>query len=832
MIHVSDEYKEAMSQTIRNRSRVLVAVGEVNPMLQTNSEVASTNLNYLSEKFTGKDSCVFKDGSNSIYTTAEQNFTKADGKMLFPPREEDEMNLAIDTGMVSEAVFDEENRVSLTVDLPSEEIELPLYVSVEFVEAIPERVSMFLSWSDGEHGYIVNPQTTRSRGNRYIAKFVTMPAEYGDTISCVVSCGLLEESDKTPRRARIRTVVFGDGSIFSEDIVTNVSINNHSSITNDDLPSTDVSVSVLNYDARYDADNPNNPLKILDNDNQDINVYFGYDVSGEDDYEWLRAGSVVASEWQSKIHSAEIHGVDRIREDETLFIHSYNTLHDGYDNTWGMLPNMWIWYIISMMHLDIPYEYYYGEFGIDPMDNAIVETKTCKETLQKIAQFSGQTMYFNSEGRLVFGYLDRDDTREVYETDSFELDGSTINKWYYIPDLSVANKGIVNIHIVGYDNKRNKHIDVIVHAYMDEDTTNNRLQFHLYSASMFEMYDVIGTCYLETCRIVDDKNFDMSGDEIIEDIQANKGEVIGEIIVPYYTPNYVRSDSSEVARNFYDVSDPEQLIYQFKVDLGGTVYTDKYAYICDVESTISKSDFYQGDLNHEDGTNVTSTTALRSGFETVEGGKYYRIECDEDKNIVGYAEYSTNASSGFIRWVDVGESRTVIKTKANTTRIRIVLAYPDETTIEVRDMDNIRLSAILVRRAFKTPNDYVILTADKYADFPDADEIELFVTAKGYINFTSREYVLKINDKGKSMRWDNPLVFSSNSARRIAERLAVEKGNNITYNYKYRGNPELEVGDIIKQGNDFFSNMKVAVTDHRIGFDGALDGNIVSKRRT
>ena len=89
----------------------------------------------------------------------------------------------------------------------------------------------------------------------------------------------------------------------------------------------------------------------------------------------------------------------------------------------------------------------------------------------------------------------------------------------------------------------------------------------------------------------------------------------------------------------------------------------------------------------------------------------------------------------------------------------------------------------------------------------------------------------QINNSGKSLKWDNPLIGSQERALLVAQYVGDYLQSNIKYNYQYRGNPELNANDVIRQENDFISNMQVVISEHKIGFNGALSGEITARRR-
>lgn len=87
-----------------------------------------------------------------------------------------------------------------------------------------------------------------------------------------------------------------------------------------------------------------------------------------------------------------------------------------------------------------------------------------------------------------------------------------------------------------------------------------------------------------------------------------------------------------------------------------------------------------------------------------------------------------------------------------------------------------------------------------------------------------------INDYGHTIKWDNPLIHTSEWAKEIAGYMREFYSEDMTYEYDTRGFPELEVGDVIYQENDFVENMKVRIIELSLDFNGAFSGHMKVRR--
>lgn len=84
--------------------------------------------------------------------------------------------------------------------------------------------------------------------------------------------------------------------------------------------------------------------------------------------------------------------------------------------------------------------------------------------------------------------------------------------------------------------------------------------------------------------------------------------------------------------------------------------------------------------------------------------------------------------------------------------------------------------------------------------------------------------------RGKTVTWENPLISDSAMAKDLAAWLGDYYQSGIEYEYTTRGNPELDVDDIIRQENDFKDNMQVNVYRQTLYFNGSFSGKVTARR--
>jgi hypothetical protein len=88
-----------------------------------------------------------------------------------------------------------------------------------------------------------------------------------------------------------------------------------------------------------------------------------------------------------------------------------------------------------------------------------------------------------------------------------------------------------------------------------------------------------------------------------------------------------------------------------------------------------------------------------------------------------------------------------------------------------------------------------------------------------------------VNDRGSAESWDNPLVTSDAEVQTVGQWLVVNYLNYREFEFDYRGDPSLEVGDVIYQYSPFGGNnyRKALITETSISYDGSFTGHLKTK---
>lgn len=120
-------------------------------------------------------------------------------------------------------------------------------------------------------------------------------------------------------------------------------------------------------------------------------------------------------------------------------------------------------------------------------------------------------------------------------------------------------------------------------------------------------------------------------------------------------------------------------------------------------------------------------------------------------------------------------------------------------------------------------NYYVTLKFTKGGTF----RMEVF----GYRYKIVERYAVKtLRNKGKTIKWGNPLISNMEMATDLAEWLGEYYSAGIEYEYNTRGNPEIDANDIVYQENEFHEGMKVTIYRQILNFNQSFSGKVTARR--
>lgn len=295
MQKVSDAYRTSMKSPLRERGYIKVTLNLVNQDVQNHIGYNVTNvednqkMSYISDKF-----CVFdeKEYSPALYATLEQNYFKVDGSMRFPCPESSEITYE-NTGVISDKLVSEQKFVvKLMTSIYPEPIK---GLTINFGDNYPVDFD------------VVTPnETFEIRGNNQSVWHTEQILDIGQII-------LTFNTMKYPEnRVRIYSILCGYKIVFDNDCITDSSLEDYISPISADLPQTDFSVTLQNYDKQFDVNNPDSVANFFET-GQKISIEYGYQLPNSSQIEWIKGGNLNLSEWEIDDTSCTLKSQDKLR---------------------------------------------------------------------------------------------------------------------------------------------------------------------------------------------------------------------------------------------------------------------------------------------------------------------------------------------------------------------------------------------------------------------------------------------------------------------------------------------------------------------------------------
>lgn len=288
MQKVSKAYKQSMKSPLRERAFIMLSFGLVNQEAQAKATVENGDYSYYSSL-----NLFGERNDDTIYATLEENFTKADGSMYFPPREN--VGGYYNTGLVSKKLLSEV-RCEVLINLNTIETDFK-GLTIIFGENYP--VDFDVIGSTG--------QTIQFRNN---TKSVWTTEE---VLQNTTSVRFVFYRMKNPNsRLRIYSIKFGYGLVYYNDSVLDSSLDTYVSPIGADIPQVDFSVQLKNYDHYFNVDNPNSAINYLET-GQEMDIMYGYQLPNSDTIEWIQGNHLLCSAWESDDNTATIRCQDIFR---------------------------------------------------------------------------------------------------------------------------------------------------------------------------------------------------------------------------------------------------------------------------------------------------------------------------------------------------------------------------------------------------------------------------------------------------------------------------------------------------------------------------------------
>lgn len=301
MISMPNSYKQSMHDNTRrrNQSHMLVTIGVINQEAQKDAAVTEENgaqYSYLSNK----TRLLNNYDVEYEYVTMEQDWFKADGQMLFPPRPENAEYLfnagAVTAGLLGAVCF----QFGTVYDIRGLTIDFGRNYPVDFAVSNGTKTAVFTGndqsyWTteeifDGTEYLLITPTKMVSGQNRL----------------------------------RIEKILMGIGISFENKKIKSSSKSEYVSPITEELPSLDFSLTVENNNRMFDVENRESAIHYLEI-GQEVVVRYGYEIVDGGDITWMDGCVCRLSDWEADDETMSFSAKDRISDlDETYYRGIYN----------------------------------------------------------------------------------------------------------------------------------------------------------------------------------------------------------------------------------------------------------------------------------------------------------------------------------------------------------------------------------------------------------------------------------------------------------------------------------------------------------------------------
>lgn len=281
MKSVSDAYKQVMSSSIRNRGYVSVALSVINQKAQSNATVDDSTVVWWSKP----NNMLHKINNQIDYATIEENFMRANGKLLFLPdydyKEQIRSTAFISDNICGSAVID----LNGTYQIKG--------LTIHFSDNYPSKFAVITDSSTFNYTNDSPVFTT----NDYLGNISKI------TISA-------SEMAHGQQRLRINNILFGVGLSFTNESLYDVNFSAYVNPISSELSSQSLSLKIIDLDDNFNVDNNASFAQFL-KEGQEVCLSYGIELS-EGNIEWIDAAKLYLSSWQSNHGNLIINAKDKI----------------------------------------------------------------------------------------------------------------------------------------------------------------------------------------------------------------------------------------------------------------------------------------------------------------------------------------------------------------------------------------------------------------------------------------------------------------------------------------------------------------------------------------
>lgn len=809
MIQASNAYKEMMKKPIRNRGYVSVALGVINQNAQGDVWYLGNSRSYGGIYYSKGD--IFKDlQSDATYGSLEQNFTKANGKFSFPPRENTTQDF-FETGYISgnfdgyvEWEFNTEHDIKgLTIEFQP--------------TSYPTAFTITTDGTDGDTYHFTNNSATFETNTTFgqVSRFILQVDEDEDNPSMdahMMSGGA--------QLLHIRRILCGIGVTFQGDVVESVDLESFISSISGEISYKELDMTALDMKETFDVDSNDSLINYLE-PLQPIAISFGVDLD-DGTKEWIKVADLKLKEWNSKRGHVSFTATDVLTQDEKNYSHMVLQSRTAKSEFEAIFADMGL--IASDYHID---DYLASVYITNP-----IEENLHRDCLQLLANATRSVVYEDENGVI--------QVRKAFDTVTPPSDTETILENIKIQGGNYVSEWVADEYGTFADESKNLYDSsdannvVLINSITPQDG-------NVYVQDGLIQYD--GVAYEERVYSTIDVEFDIGQ---LGNHSPFK-EVGWYVITPlthYSTPNdYLTFDYATMILLFGDEETTGEIISPTAIKINVTqAQLDKgVAPRLSLTLTNVRVRGYHGSF----------------GIQVVKGDQELPAEPYKFDLKFPTIEYRWETPQAFsqakIVFSDVIPAKVNVIAYSGDTPTYADLFTPMGRELEIQDNFGTinRISIAVVQGvANKTVaiSDFVLGNAEAYT-LHQQEVFELYkakearvkeVKVKIYTYQIEDGEIVRVDDdvwytetvgiEGVTKICENPLISSSAQAELLAKWLANYYTKSKAYSIESRGEPTLQANDCIRFENKYNDMSIVNIEKCKITFNGAFHENIEARQ--
>lgn len=566
---------------------------------------------------------------------------------------------------------------------------------------------------------------------------------------------------------------------YENDKILDSSLNYKISPVNEVLPTADFSVKLNNEDHAFDIDDPKSVLNYFDSETN-VNVYYGYDID-ENTIEWIHGGSLFCNDFTVDHDSATITARDEYQNRDKEYYEGSVGSISLYDLAEKVLARLGV-----------------TDYTLAPELRTIYTTNplprmSCREALQLIANMGKKKLLLTREGGLKIGdeffltFTSYDDyfgklNSVIYDTEKviyslldnnvIKVDGTRL----FTPTNSseYLETGFVSNDFSGEDGyfvRINDNVEVV------ENSLNNHIAVleHILQTNAYDS------------NAAPSMGISISEVSAVKSIIINFGATICNIVKVTAYIDWDKVDEVIITDNdseLLEVPFTNNLMNRISIQFIKTAESEQRVYVDSVQ-LVSGNDYT---MTQNDMLSHPSFTKFAKIKDITVSYYFYQLGDNEDK-LSEEEIYVENINDVFRFYMTEPCSQYRLTVSSGTASIQAYGNY----YIDVK--------------------------------FSGTGTKTLTIYGKKY-TVTERKHIKNLNDRGESVTWENPLVNSQEKAEELADWLADYYTLLGTYEYETRGDPALDVNDIVYQEHYTGKKLRTLITEIGLNFNGAFSGNV------